>query len=316
MTSICLRPYASLEGIFEVVEYRASRSDAFRALPVDGNTIHHVVRVDDLRLLPQHEFRLTLNHRKLKPHYHRHRGSLQLVVITRDNTLRREIVLARHDLPTGPAEIVLAPPSLAMTAHRDCLPLVFSIVAVPVLSGGNALPTQRASRLAELHVTLINSAGGVSFPYKRVTSEELAKKGLPSETGLHLELLYEPKDLLKDTDSPAHALFEVWLHESLWAAVQNDKDSGTARIRNAAITEATASMLLGAVAPIVKGGERIEEGSVVGQLLRFLDRRAGFKEGMLQKDFEKDCCVPRIGPYIQHAFRYLTVMSTADEVSE
>lgn len=316
MTSICLRPYASLEGIFEAVEYRASRSAPFRALHVDGDAIHHVVRVDDLRLLPQHEFRLTLNQRKLKPHYHQHRSSLQLVVITRDSTLRREMVLARHDLPTGPVEITLATPSLAKTAHRDCLPLVFSIVAVPVLSGGNALPTQRASRLAELHVTLMNSAGGVSFPYKRMTSEDLEKKGLPSETGLHLELLYESKDLLKDTDSPAHTLFEVWLHESLWAAVQNDQDSGTARIRNAAITVTTASMLLSAVAPIVKGGERIEKGSVVGQMLRFLDSRAGLKEGMLQKDFEKDCCVSRIGPYIQHAFRYLTVMSTADEVSE
>ncbi len=316
MTAICLRPYASLDGIFQTVEYRASRSDAFRVLPIDGDTIHHVVRVDDLRLLPQHEFRLTLDSRKLKPHYHRHRKSLQLVVITRDSTLRREMVLATQDLPNGTAEIVLATKSLAMTAHRDCLPLVFSIVAVPVLSGGNALPTQRASRLAELHVTLSNSAGGVSFPYKRVTSEDLAKKGLPTETGLHLELLYEPKELIKDTESPAHTLFEVWLHENVWAAVQNDKDTGTACIRNAAITETTASMLLGAVAPIVKGGERIEEGSVVGQLLRFLDRRAGLKEGMLQKHFEKDCCVSRMGPYIQHAFRYLSVMSTTDEVSE
>jgi len=316
MTVRVLRPYADLEGIFEKLEYRASPADPFKALPLDGDTVHHVVRKDDLRLFAQHEFKVVLNGNRFKPRYEKHLDELRLFVLTRDSTLRREIVLGEYEVRSLPEVIALPTTQLALTGHRDHLPIQFSLVALSVLRGDKAFPTQRASRLAELRVVLLNSSGGASFPYKRVTAEDLESHHLPAETGVHLEMLYGAEDLLKDTDTPAHNLFEVWIHENLWTALQNDRSAVSSRMRMLMVTETTAMLLLSAVIPCIKNGLAIEPGSIVGQLVGFIEKQSHLPSGDLCTRLKEEGSLPAITPYLQHAFRYVTFASKIHDEEE
>ena len=316
MTVRVLRPYADLEGIFETLEYRASPSDPFKALPLDGDTIHHVVRKDDLRLFVQHEFKVGLNGKRFKPRYEKHLNELRLFVLTRDSTLRREIILGEYEVKALPAVISLPSSQLALTGHRDHLPIQFSLVASSVIRGDKAFPTQRASRLAELRVVLLNSSGGASFPYKRVTADELENRNLPAETGVHLELICGVEELLKDNDTPAHNLFEVWIHENLWTALQNDRSAVTSRMRMLMVSETTAMLLLSAVIPSLKDGLTIEAGSIVGQLVGFLEKQSHLPSGDLCDRLKEDGSLPAITPYLQHAFRYVTCASKIQDEEE
>jgi hypothetical protein len=232
--------------------------------------------------------------------------------------LRREIVLGSFLIGGLPDVIAIRPEDLRLTGHRDRLPLEFVVVALPVIRGGKSLPTQKASRLAQLHVTLANSFGGASFPYKRATVDELVERGLPSETGVHLELLGGAEELIRETDTPAEALFRIWIHEKLWEAIQNDRSRSSAQLRMLAVTETAASLLLSAVIPALRDGGDIEKGSIVGQLLGFVAKQTNQSEDDLGKRFRDSLGLHEVAPYLQAAFRYATVLSKAvdDEESE
>ena len=135
-----------------------------------------------------------------------------------------------------------------------------------------ALPRQCASRLAELRVTLRNTAGGASFPYKRVSADDLRTEGLPSETGIHLKLLCDAQELIRESDTPIKNLFEVWIHEKIWAAIQNDRSPVSSPLRLSAVTLAVSNLLLSTVVSILRDGQKIERASAVGQLLEHVHR--------------------------------------------
>jgi hypothetical protein len=318
VTVQALRPYADLEGIFRKLEYRASPASPFKELSLEGDSVHQIVHMNDLRLIPRHEFKVVLDASRLKPHYHGHAAALRLVLLTRDSMLRREIVLGSFLIGGLPDVIAIRPEDLRLTGHRDRLPLEFVVVALPVIRGGKSLPTQKASRLARLHVTLANSFGGASFPYKRATVDELVERGLPSETGVHLELLGGAEELIRETDTPAEALFRIWIHEKLWEAIQNDRSRSSAQLRMLAVTETAASLLLSAVIPALRDGGDIEKGSIVGQLLGFVAKQTNQSEDDLGKRFRDSLGLHEVAPYLQAAFRYATVLSKAvdDEESE
>jgi hypothetical protein len=313
MTVQALRPYADLAGIFEKLEYRANPASPFKEVSLDGDSVHQIVRMDDLRVIPRHEFKITLAEDLLKPHYNDHRSAIRLVLLTRDSMLRREIVLATFSVDAIPEVIAIRPDDLRLTGHRDRLPLEFLMVAVPVIRGQKALPTQKASRLAQLHVTLVNASGGASFPYKRATVDELEENGLPAETGVHLEIIGGAEELIKDTDTPAHAVFQVWIHEKLWEAMQNDRSRSSSQLRMLAVTETAAMLILSAAIPPLKSGGRIEDGSIVGQLLGFVAKQTGQSVSGMKKDFSNDLCLHQIAPFLQAAFRYSTIASKAEE---
>jgi hypothetical protein len=313
MTVQALRPYADLAGIFKTLEYRANSASPFKEVSLDGDTVHQIVRMDDLRVIPRHEFKITLNEGRLKPHYDDHRSAIRLVVLTRDSMLRRELVLASFPIDAIPEVIAIRPDDLLRTGHRDRLPLEFLVVAVPVIRGQKALPTQKASRLAQLHVALVNASGGAAFPYKRATVDELEEKGLPAETGVHLDLSGGAEELIKDTDTPAHAVFQVWIHEKLWEAMQNDRSRSSSQLRMLAVTETAAMLILSAAIPPLKSGGRIEDGSIVGQLLGFVAKQTGQSVSDMKKDFSKKLCLHEIAPFLQAAFRYSTIASRAEE---
>ncbi len=312
MTVLALRPYADLEGIFEKLEYRSSPTTAFKSLPLDRDNVQHLVRMNDLRIIPRHEFKVTLDTSRLKPHYHKHKPALRLVVLTRDSMLRREIVLSSYDIDSLPDVISLRAEDLRLTGHCDRLPLDFVVVAVPVIDGGNAMPTQKASRLAELQVTLLNASGGAAFPYRRATIAELEEKGLPPETGIHLEMFCGVEELLNDSDTPPHSLFEVWVNEKVWDAIQNDGGGPASQLRILSVTEMTATIVLAAVIPALKAGSTIEHGSVVGQLIGFAEKQAGKRQGELRKQYQHDLSLPELISYIQAAFRFATVAGKYD----
>jgi hypothetical protein len=313
MTVQALRPYADVSGIFMKLEYRASPTSAFCDLPLNGDSVTHLVRMDDLRLIPRHEFKVALDASRLKPHYNKHQPDLRLIVLTRDSMLRREVVLGTFALDNVPAVLTLRPEDLRTTGHRDQLPLEFVVVALPVISGNRSLPTQKASRLAELHVTIINTTGGATFPYKRVTVEELEEKDLPSETGVHLELICGVEELIRASDTPPHALFEVWIHEKVWGALQNDRSSALSHLRMLLVTETATALLLSAVIPSLKAGNEIEDGSVVGQLLAFAEKQSGKRPGSLRIQFQESLSLSSLAPYLQAAFRFATIASKVDD---
>jgi hypothetical protein len=313
MTAQALRPYADLAGIFEKLEYRANPASPFKEVSLDGDSVHQIVRMDDLRVIPRHEFKITLDEDRLQPHYDDHLSAIRLVVLTRDSMLRRELVLASFAIDGIPEVIAIRPDDLRMTGHRDRLPLEFVVVAVPVIRGPKALPTQKASRLAQLHVTLVNASGGASFPYKRATVDELEDRGLPAETGVHLELLGGAEELIKNTDTPVNTVFQVWVHEKLWESMQNDRSRSTSQLRMLAVTETAAMLILSAAIPALKAGGRIEDGSIVGQLLGFVAKQTGQSVSDMRNDFGKDLSLPEITPFLQAAFRYATIASKAEE---
>jgi hypothetical protein len=314
--SSLIRPYADAEGIFSGLEYRANLVDAFQAIDVTDGEASAIVRVDDLRSIPQYELKLKLDLEVLKPLYDEHSNKLRLIIITRDSLLRRELRLADYVLDEVPPKISLDRALLKTTSHRDVLPLTICIVTGERLKGRAALPNQRASRLAELRFTIKNSTGGASFPFKRVTAEELREKGKPAETGLHLELLCEPLELITATDTPIAALLEVWIHEKVWTATQHERNAALAKLRLTALTLMTAQMLLSSVVPLLRDGRKIDPASIVGQLISHAEQEASRPEGELLKQFQEDGEVHALDPFLQNAWRFVSSAGKFDEDTE
>lgn len=306
-------PYTDLDGIFESVEYRGNPTESFQALDIDGDLATRVVLVDDLRIIPQHELRIKLRLDALKPHYDRHRQDIHLAVIVRDTVLRRELRLAEHPIDAIPSTINLDRGLLRTTGLRDVLPLNLVVLWNATASSARALPQQRASRLAELRVVVRNTAGGASFPYKRASAEELKKEGLPAETGIHLKLHCDAIELIKETDTPIKNLFEIWVHEKIWSAIQNDRSPTAAPLRLTSVTLAASHLLLSAVIPQLKAGQQIQQGSAIAQLLEFADKQAGYKEGHLRQKFEKSASLNELDPYLQNAWRFATNAGKVEE---
>ena len=77
----------------------------------------------------------------------------------------------------------------ATTALRDVLPRTCSSYSISTLEA--IVHSQRSAQVdwPNCDSLLRNSAGGATFPFERVTAEEFKAAGLPSETGLYLELL-------------------------------------------------------------------------------------------------------------------------------
>jgi hypothetical protein len=308
-----VRPYADLTGIFESIEYRANLTEPFQPIDVAGDVATHLVRVDDLRTIPQHQLRVRLRMEALKPHYDRHKENLRFVIIVRDTTLRQELRLGDFPIDSIPATIELDRSLLRTTGLRDLLPLNFSIISFDVMGGDKALPIQRASRLAELQIVLRNTAGGASFPYKRVTAEDLKRKGWPAETGIHLELICDPIELINESDTPIRNLFEVWVHERIWGAIQSDRSPAASPLRLSAVTITTVNLILSAVAPCLKGNNVIQEDSVVGQLLSHAEKQSSLPEGHLRRQFQEDGSLYGLQPHLQNAWRFV---SNAGKVEE
>jgi hypothetical protein len=311
-----IRPYADLEGIFDKLEYRANPVAQFETIEIDGDSATTIVPVDDLRAIPQHELRLQLNLDVLKPHYQKHKDKLHLVIITRDTTLRREVRLCDYSLDELPAVISLDRGLLRTTALRDTLPLSICVVLNERLKGESAFPTQRSSRLVELDFVIRNSSGGAAFPFKRVSAEQLKEAGLPTDTGVRLELICDPVELIDASDTPIANLLQVWVHEKVWAAIQNDRSPTSAKLRMTAVTLSAAHLILAAVVPLLKGQQLIREDSVVGQLLSHLEEQASLPEGRLRRDFQSDPSLIALDPYLQHAWRFAQVAGKVEDEVE
>ena len=315
MTEV-IRPYADLKGIFAGIDYRHSHAVPFHPIDVSEDSATTVVRVDDLRTIPQHQLRVRLNLDVLKPHYEDHVEALQLVVIARDTTLRRELQLGRFDLAEIPTIIDLDRNLLRVTALRDALPLNFSVILKDRIKGGPALPMQRASRLAEFRFTIMNTAGGASFPFKRVTAAEMHAAGNPPETGIHLNLLCGAEELIIASDTSIANLLEVWVHEKIWTAIQIDRGPAASKLRLASITLLASTLILSAVVPLLRAGREIAEKSAVGQLLSYAEKQGGLEEGELRRRFQSDASVHDLDPWLQNAWRFVSLAGKIQEEGE
>ena len=82
------------------------------------------------------------------------------------------------------------------------------------------------------------------------------------------------------------------------------------------VTETTAMLLLSAVIPCLKNGLTIEAGSIVGQLVGFIEKQSHLPSGDLRARLKEDASLPAIAPYLQHAFRYVSCASKIQDEEE
>jgi hypothetical protein len=311
--SQALLPYADARQLFKAIEYRASSASPFESLNLDGDRIEKIVRVDDLRTIPEHQFRLEINFAALAPHYESAANQIELIVMCRDTVLRREIILGKFTIGALPTPIALDRRLLSTTGFRDELPIDF-VAALSDISGRKrAWPTQRASRLASLRFTIRGHAAGPTFPFKRVTTKELAQKGLPAETAIYLELLSDATELIRTSDTDLSNLLEVWIHEKLWAALQNDRNLGSSTLRAVGVTAIAAAQMFNAAEPRLRMGDRIDEDSCIGRLLAFIERENKLEPGFLRKRAESEKTLGFMHPYTQAAWRFATNGSRLEE---
>lgn len=312
-----LRPYKDLDGCIKSLKYRSSPGVVYEDLNVvDSESITHIVKVDDLRTFPTHEFQVRVDEALVRTTYGKDIKNIRFVILMRDRALHRDLVLASLPVADLPESIILSRDQLQMTSARDRLELVFLLLMQELTKSGAGLPAQPSSRLTNLTVTLQNSADGAQFPFRRKTADEFQSQGLPKDTTIYLHI-DAPIELLKSESGalPLDDLLEVWLHESLYDAVHNDKQHVASAIRNSSITMTVVTQILASVESEISSGTTVESGSVIERLLQFIEKRTARPHGQLVDRFQRTSQVNVIVPYIQSAFRVTSNMSKLSEDS-
>jgi len=310
------KPYADAQGVIKSIEYRSSPAEPFAPLDIDGSEISHLVYADDLRTIPLHELKVKLDADALKPHYISHLKDLRLVMLVRDTVLRREIVLVEYALDALPDIIRISREKLQLTSHRDDLLIHLVVVPIAPLGKSVAVPAQRLSRLAEFLLHIRNNVRGASFPYRPATAAQMLEAGQPPEAAIYLKLHGDPSELVTG-QAPAENVFEVWIHEKVWTAMQRDRGPSSMGLRFAAFTVTTASLILATAGAYISTGANKETGvhaeSVVGRLLAYLERQSHLQEGVLLKTFGETGDLGHVMSHLQHAFRFVGNSSRVDE---
>jgi hypothetical protein len=315
MSTEVLRPYRDLAGVFDELKYRSSPGSIYEDLNVQDSTqVMHTVRVDDLRSFPTHEFSIRFNDELIKKTYGKDRENIRLVILLRDRALHRDHALASHQIDEVPEAIKLPKQQLQLSSARDEMELTFVVLMEKVTRSVPGNPFQPASRLAELNVILRNSADGAQFPFRRKNADDFKTIGLPGTTSIHLHV-DAPIELLKSGSGKIQDLVEVWLHETVYDAVHNDRQRATSGIRNTLITTTVAGLLFSSVERDIVSGATIEPGSVVGQLVTFIERKCSRPDGQLRERFEAAPSAATIMPWVQAAFRTTASLSRLQEES-
>jgi hypothetical protein len=115
------------------------------------------------------------------------------------------------------------------------------------------------------------------------------------------------------TDTPLRNLFEIWVHEKVWTAIQSDHWPASSGLRTSAITIDSANLLLAAIVPLLKNNQEIHADSPIGQLLSFVEKQASLRDGQLRRQFQADGSLHALAPYLQNAFRFVTLASRFEE---
>lgn len=315
MNMSVLLPYKDLDGCITSLKYRSSPGTVYEDLNVvDSHSITHIVKVDDLRTFPTHEFQVRVDEAAVRKTYGKDIKNIRFVILMRDRALHRDLVLASLPVAELPESIILPRDQLQMTSARDRLELVFILLMQQLTKNGAGLPGQPSSRLTNLTVTLQNAVDGAQFPFRRKSANEFQSLSLPKDTAIYL-LIDAPIELLKSESGalPLDELLEVWLHESLYDAVHNDKQYVSSSIRNSSIAMTVVTQILASVESEISSGTKIENGSVIEGLLQFVEKRTARPHGQLVDQFQRTSQVNVIAPYIQSAFRIATNMSKLSE---
>jgi hypothetical protein len=317
MSMAVIRPYKDLDGCITGIKYRSNPGVVYEELDIiAADSIAHIVKVDDLRTFPTHEFQVRVDESRIRAIYGKDISKISFIVLMRDRALHRDLVLVSVPIIDLPESITLSREQLQRTSARDRLELVFTVLMQKVSKWAPGLPVQSSSRLTSISITLQNSADGAQFPFRRKTADDFQSLGLPKDTTIYLQI-DAPIELLKSEGGalPLEDLLEVWLHEGLYDAVHNDKQHITATIRNSAITMTVVTQILASVESEISRGTVIETGSVINRLLQFIEKRTARPQGQLVARFQRDNRVNDIVPYIQSAFRITSSLSRLSEDS-
>jgi hypothetical protein len=293
-------PYVTLDQYISKVRYRHSMAAKFQDVDASPKALY--VPVDDLRSIPRHELSVSLDSASLPKIYAKHLEKLLLVVLTRDNVLKKEQVLYRTPVATLPETFVLDPEKLKQTASRNDLPLEINICAVALNGAAAGWPTRRASRLAAWYLNLSNHSKGPRFPWIRKTAEEFRAKGLPMTSSFYVDLLGSADELVSNGDATIEELLEVWVHEDVWVVLQqSDASLGISAIQRLFVSHVASQILDLVTEPLAKGA-KFAERSIGQLLLEYVAEQSKANAADLESTLRTRKSTIDLAPYITAAF--------------
>jgi hypothetical protein len=257
-------PFVTVDGFIEKVRYRHSTSAKFQDIDANGKVV--VVPADDLRTIPRHEIGIVLDAAVLPQIYKKQLDKLALVVLTRDEMLKKEHVLYQSPIPSLPEKFVLDPARLQQTSSHADLSLEINICALATDGKGDGWPKRRGSRLTSWYLNISNHSKGPKFPWLRKTAEEFKTKGLPATSTYYVHLLGDPAELLNTEETTLDDLLEVWVHEDVWVVLQqSDVNLGIGGMQRLFVTQVALQILELLIDPLRNGVAPAEKS--VGRLL-------------------------------------------------
>jgi hypothetical protein len=66
----------------------------------------------------------------------------------------------------------------------------------------------------------------------------------------------------------------------------------------------------------MRAGREIADASVIGQLLAYAEKQGGLEEGDLRRRFQEDAAVHDLDPWLQNAWRFVTLAGKIQEEGE
>jgi hypothetical protein len=293
-------PYETLDGYIAKIKYRHSTSAKFQEIEVSPRALY--VPVDDLRSIPRHELTVSLDKTAIPSTYAKHLDKLALIVLSRDNVLKKEAVLYRSPIASLPEAFVLDSEKLKQTAFRNDLPLEIIITAVALNGVATGWPTRRASRLTSWQLNLSNHSKGPRFPWVRKTGEDFQTKGMPHSAAFYVHLLGGAEELLSDTDASIEELLEVWVHEEMWVVLQqSDASAGVSALQRLFVSQVALQILESTVEPLGKGLP-LAERSIARLLIDFLAEQTKTQAARLESTIRNRKSTVEIAPFVTSAF--------------
>lgn len=293
-------PYVMLDDYIAGLRYRSAPSAKFQEVESSSKSIF--VSVDDLRSIPRHEISIILDESQLHKIYAKHLEKLALLVLTRDNVLKKEHVLYQSPLASLPDSFVLDQERLKQTAARADLALEISVCAVALNGGASGWPKRRGSRLTTWYLNLTNHSKGPRFPWIRKTAEEFKAKGLPANTTFYVHPLGEAAELVSDGDSTVEELLEVWVHEEAWVILQQTNASlGVAAIQRMLVCSVV-QQIFELIVPPLSQGSKLEEKSVGRLLIEFVADQAKVESQQITDLLLKKKSTAEVAPIVYAAF--------------
>lgn len=232
-----VRPFQQdLSAALVAVRYRYGAEEPWQDVREGGV---RVLPVSDLRREAIHQVQVEIGRALLDAALNGEGGLVRFVVLTRDAASRRVILLANHAVADLPDVLTLDVEALRASSLEAQIKIEARLVLPQQRQARIGEPHRKGTWLAQVVWTVSRDAIGPGFRYERKTAADFLEAKLPPDTCWWVKLDdTEPEALIEDTNDPGD-LFEVWVHEDVWPALQE--------VGPTAAGEAVGMQLLGAI---------------------------------------------------------------------